>query len=290
LSRGRSPPRLWPRLSRYFDERKPPLSDLAIDRTSQSGWRIEHWRSIGSTNDEARARALQGDPGRLWVVADEQTTGKGRLGRSWMSPPGNLFASALLVDPAPVSKGYQIGFVAGLALHRAVQDLGGREFFLKWPNDLLWRGGKVAGLLAEGVTSPGGGFACAMGIGVNCEIAPDNAAYATASLSQAMNRRVSPAELFDRLVERFAEALAIWRGGEGFAEIRSNWLAVAAGLGAPIRVSGADRLREGVFETLDAQGRLLMRREGRLEIVEAGDVSLLVGEERSERGRRTTGS
>jgi BirA family transcriptional regulator, biotin operon repressor / biotin---[acetyl-CoA-carboxylase] ligase len=273
--------RPWRQRSRCFDEREPPLSDLPIDRSSQFGWRIEHWRSIGSTNEEARARALQDDPGRLWIRADEQTAGRGRLGRTWTSPTGNLHASALLVEAAPAARAYQIGFVTGLALYRAIQDLGEGEFFLKWPNDLLWRGAKVAGLLAEGVTKPSGGFAIVMGVGVNCEIAPDNAAYPTASLSQALNRRVTAAELFDRLVERFVETLAVWRGGGGFADIRSGWLVAAAGLGAPIRISGPDGPREGVFESLDAQGRLLMRREGRLEIVEAGDLSLLAGKERA---------
>jgi BirA family transcriptional regulator, biotin operon repressor / biotin---[acetyl-CoA-carboxylase] ligase len=290
LCLGRSPRRPWPRQSRCFDEREPPLSDLLIDRSAQFGWRIEHWRSIGSTNDEARARALQGDPGCLWITADEQTAGRGRLGRTWTSPTGNLYASALLVDATPIAKAYQIGFVAGLALHRAIHDLGGREFLLKWPNDLMWRGAKVAGLLAEGVTQPSGGFACVMGVGVNCEVAPENASYPTASLSQALNRRVTAVELFGRLIARFVETLEIWRGGEGFADIRSGWLVVAAGLGAPIRISGADGPREGVFESLDAQGRLLMRREGRLEIVEAGDLSLLARNERAERGRRATGS
>jgi BirA family biotin operon repressor/biotin-[acetyl-CoA-carboxylase] ligase len=250
-------------------------SDPPIDRVSQVGWRIEHWEKLGSTNDEARARALQGDGGHLWIVADEQTTGRGRLGRIWTSPRGNLHASALLLDPAPIAKGSEIGFVAGLALHRAVVNLGGREFFLKWPNDLIWRGAKVAGLLAEGVSLSGGGFACVVGVGVNCEVAPEGAPYATANLSQALGRRVTPAALFDCLVRRFAEALTLWRRGEGFAEVRTAWLNVAAGLGAPIRVAGADGAREGVFEALDARGRLLLRRGGRLEAVEAGDLMLI---------------
>jgi BirA family biotin operon repressor/biotin-[acetyl-CoA-carboxylase] ligase len=246
-----------------------------IERASQFGWRIEHWRMIGSTNEEARARALQGDKGHLWIIADEQSAGRGRLGRTWASPRGNLHASAFLLDPAPIARGAEIGFVAGLALHRAVADLGGVDFSLKWPNDLIWRGAKIAGLLAEGVPLPGGSFACIVGIGVNCEVAPKGAPYATASLSDALARRVTPAQLFDRLVARFAETLAVWRRGEGFAEIRAAWLVVAAGLGAPIRVSAADGAREGVFEALDARGRLLLRRAGRLEIVEAGDLMLL---------------
>jgi BirA family biotin operon repressor/biotin-[acetyl-CoA-carboxylase] ligase len=239
------------------------------------GWRLEHFATVGSTNDEARQRALAGDPGRLWTVADEQTKGRGRLGRAWTSPSGNLHASALLVDPSPIALASEIGFVAGLALHRAVADLGGHDFFLKWPNDLIWRGAKVAGLLAEGAALPGGGFACVMGIGVNCAVAPEGAPYPTAALSGVLGRPVTPAELFERLASRFAEAVAIWLAGEGFADIRAAWLQVAAGVGAPIRISGADGGREGIFEALDSRGRLLLRRAGRLELVEAGDVKLL---------------
>ena len=252
------------RRSAWPVERMPPL-----------GWRLEHFVTIGSTNDVARERAVAGDPGRLWIVADEQTKGRGRLGRTWTSPQGNLYASALLIDPAPIARASEVGFVAGLALHRAVADLGGRDFFLKWPNDLIWRGAKAAGLLAEGVALSGGGFACVMGIGVNCTVAPEGAPYPVASLSSALDRTVAPVELFERLAQRFDEALATWRAGEGFAEIRAPWLKAAVGIGAPIRISGADGGRSGIFETIDSRGRLLLRREGRLEIIEAGDVNLL---------------
>jgi BirA family biotin operon repressor/biotin-[acetyl-CoA-carboxylase] ligase len=253
------------------------------------GWRLEYYATIGSTNDEARQRAMAGDPGRLWIVADEQTKGRGRLGRIWASPRGNLHASALLIDPAPVTRASEIGFVAGLALHRAVADLGGRDFFLKWPNDLVWRGAKVAGLLAEGVTLPDGGFACAMGIGVNCAVAPEGAPYPVDCLSNALDRTVAPAELFERLAQYFAEALATWSAGEGFAEIRAAWLKVAAGLGAPIRISGANSGRSGVFETIDSRGRLLLRRDGRLEIVEAADVNLLDEQASGDGARKAAG-
>src|SRR5581483_8114968 len=100
---------------------------------------------------------------------------------------------------------------------------------------------------------------------------------------------VAPAELFDRLAARFVEALAIWRRGEGFAEIRVAWLQAAAGLGAPIRISGPDGGREGVFEALDASGRLLLRRAGRLEIVEAGDMRLRDSPSAGEVARETSG-
>jgi BirA family transcriptional regulator, biotin operon repressor / biotin---[acetyl-CoA-carboxylase] ligase len=241
---------------------------------SVSGWRLDRRASVGSTNDEARAAALAGDRGRLWIVADEQTSGRGRRGRGWTSPVGNLYASALLIDPSPIARAAEIGFVAGLALHQSVTDLGGRDFTLKWPNDLLWRRAKAAGILVEGVSLNNGGFACIVGIGVNCRSAPA-AAYPTADLSTAIGRPISPNQLFSRLAAHFATALAAWRGGDNFAPIRRAWLDVASGVGGAIRITEAGGAREGVFEALDARGRLLLRREGRLEIVEAGDLTLI---------------
>jgi BirA family transcriptional regulator, biotin operon repressor / biotin---[acetyl-CoA-carboxylase] ligase len=240
------------------------------------GWTVRRFAKLGSTNDAARAAALGGERGPLWVIAEEQTAGRGRRGRSWASPPGNLYASALINDPAPVARGAEIGFVAGLALRRAIGDLGVGDFALKWPNDLIWRGAKLAGLLAEGV-SLSDGFACIVGIGVNCLVAPKVEGQATADLSRALGRTVLPTELFPRVALRFAEALAEWRRGEGFAAIRAAWLASASGLGEPIRISDPSGVREGLFEALDARGRLLLRRAERLEIIEAGDLTLIGG-------------
>jgi BirA family transcriptional regulator, biotin operon repressor / biotin---[acetyl-CoA-carboxylase] ligase len=256
----------------------------------ESGWRVDHRRSVGSTNDEARAAALAGGGGRLWVVADEQTAGRGRRGRVWSSPTGNLYASALLIDPSPIARAAEVGFVTGLALHRAVSDLGGRDFALKWPNDLLWRGAKAAGILVEGVSVATGSFACIIGVGVNCTAAPGSAAYPTADLSTALGRRVSPDELFERFAFHFATALGEWRGGDGFASIRSAWLAVAGGVGEPIRITEPGGARDGVFEALDARGRLLLRREGRLEVIEAGDLTLLAGRDSATQSRGAAGA
>jgi len=239
------------------------------------GWTVRRFASLASTNDTARKAALEGHPGRLWVIAEEQTAGRGRRGRHWASPRGNLYASALINDPAPVARGAEIGFVAGLALHRAICDLGGADFSLKWPNDLIWRGAKAAGLLAEGVSRSDGRFACIVGIGVNCLVAPTLDGRPTVDLSRALGRRILPTEVFARLGLRFDEALQEWRRGDGFAAIRSAWLAAASGLGEPIRISDPSGVREGLFEALDARGRLLLRRAERLEIVEAGDLTLI---------------
>jgi BirA family transcriptional regulator, biotin operon repressor / biotin---[acetyl-CoA-carboxylase] ligase len=255
---------------------RDPRSVAAASQAAE--WRVVRRDSVASTNDEARARALEGDSGRLWIIARAQTQGRGRRGRVWTSPPGNLYASALLIDPAPAALAAQIGFVAGVALRSAVGDLGaGAEIQLKWPNDLVWRGAKLAGLLVEGLALGDGRFACIVGVGVNCASAPAGLAYPTDHLASALGRPIAPELLFARLAARFEEALAIWRGGAGFAAIRSQWLAHAAGLGGPIRIAGARGVREGVFRTLDAQGRLVLDGANGAEAIEAGDLFLIDG-------------
>jgi BirA family transcriptional regulator, biotin operon repressor / biotin---[acetyl-CoA-carboxylase] ligase len=240
-----------------------------------AGWRVDRHASIDSTNDEARRLALAGDPGHLWILAGEQTRGRGRLGRQWSSPPGNFYASALLVDPAPAAIAAQISFVAGIALCGAVAALGASEVQLKWPNDLVLRGAKLAGLLVEGVALGHGRFACVVGIGVNCAYAPSGFAYPTTTLGAALGRTVAPDELLAKLAPRFDEALRLWSAGVGFACVRQTWLRHAAGLGAPIRIARAAGGRDGLFETLDAQGRLVLRTAGGLETIETGDLIFL---------------
>ena len=218
---------------------------------------------------------LSDDADRTWIVADEQTEGRGRRGRAWISPRGNLHASCIMIDPSPRTVGAQLGFVAGVALARAARDLGVTEVGLKWPNDLMSHGAKCAGILVEGVALGGGRAACVVGVGVNCAQAPKGLGYATSCLTRAGEDRVGPTEVFDRLVQRFGEALEIWRAGEGFDRIRAAWLDCALGLGERIAIkNGADQ-REGIFEGIDATGRLLMRSERGLETIEAADLWLM---------------
>jgi len=210
----------------------------------------------------------------LWIVAAEQTAGRGRRGRSWVSPEGNLHASALLIDPGPQAFSPQLGFVAGVALARAAEDLGAGEARLKWPNDLVVRGAKCAGLLLEGAALPDRRFACVIGVGVNCAHAPAGVGYPTAALARDDNGTIGAADMFERLVARFDQALALWAHGEGFAAIREAWLARAAGLGARVRIDDALGRREGAFEGLDVDGRLLFRGAGGIEAIDAADLSL----------------
>jgi BirA family biotin operon repressor/biotin-[acetyl-CoA-carboxylase] ligase len=249
------------------------LTASTLDCAHQA-WRVVRFATIDSTNEEARRRAHAGDAGRLWIVADEQTAGRGRRGRVWVSPKGNLHASVLMINPCPPAVASQLGFVAGVALARAARDLGATDTGLKWPNDLMCRGAKCAGLLVEGIGLADRRVASVAGIGVNCAQAPDDVGYATSCLTRAGGQAIGSGELLERLIERFGEALDVWRAGEAFDRIRAAWLEYAVGRGKRIAIQNGAGKREGVFEGIDVAGRLLMRSEHGLETVEAADMWL----------------
>jgi BirA family transcriptional regulator, biotin operon repressor / biotin---[acetyl-CoA-carboxylase] ligase len=235
------------------------------------GYRHIHLDTVGSTN--AEAQRLGGD--RLWITADEQTAGRGRRGRDWSSPPGNLYASLILAEPSPPQRAAQLSFVAAVALADAVAAVAPRSAertTLKWPNDLLVGGAKAAGILVEGVH--GSAFSAVIGCGVNVAHHPEGLAY-TATHLAALDPGVTAAGLFAALSDAFADRLEQWAEGRSFAATRSAWLARAAGLGEPIRVRLADRMMEGTFEALTEDGVLLLRDAADIvRPISAGDVFL----------------
>ncbi len=244
------------------------------------GVRLLALESVDSTNDEARRLIEGGERGPLWVLAARQTKGRGRLGREWISPPGNLHASFIVGDCCESAVAPQLGFVAGVAAIRALRAATGeqRRFALKWPNDLLLDGAKLGGILLENVSVPSGdtraphrGVAI-IGIGVNCVEAPRDLPYEACALSALGAQAPDAAALFTHLSDALAETLDLWRGGEGFARIREEWLAHAAYLGADIRVALAQKTIEGRFETIDATGRLVVATGEGERVIEAGDV------------------
>lgn len=243
------------------------------------GFRFARHGRLGSTNDEALTCAKAGDPGRLWIVADSQSGGRGRNGRVWSSPPGNLYASLLLIDPAPSHKAPELGFVAGVAVASALRGVlsGDARLTIKWPNDILHDGAKLGGILLESAALPDGRLACVAGIGVNCLSHPDNTLYKATDLAALLDRAASPELVFEPLSAAVADWLEIWDAGQNFETIRRRWLSLAAGLGARISVSrpaGASSL-DGVFKTIDAAGRLIIEHASGETAVEAGDVFLL---------------
>ncbi|KAB2862444.1 MAG: biotin--[acetyl-CoA-carboxylase] ligase, partial [Bauldia sp.] len=158
---------------------------LAPTAASQ-GYRLEAHDSVGSTNALALDHARAGDPGNLWVTARRQLEGRGRRGRPWISEEGNLYASLLLVDPAPVSFLGTLPLVAAVAVYRALRPLFAatpQALAIKWPNDILVDGRKINGILLESERLPGGRMAVVVGCGVNCRHHPDNPAYPATDLS-----------------------------------------------------------------------------------------------------------
>jgi len=247
-------------------------SDFPQDPAPPANARISLLDTIDSTNAEALRRARAGERGPLWIVAKAQSAGRGRRGRAWISPAGNLHATLMLTDPAPPAAAPQLGFVAGLALHDAAVAAApalAARLALKWPNDLLCGLRKLAGILIEGEGHP---VAAAMGIGVNCRHHPDATEFPATDFA-AEGADVDAAALFDRLAAAMRVRLVQWDRGAGFADIRAAWLARAHGCGQPIRVRLAEREMTGCFETIDGAGRLMLRiRNGGLEAIAAGEL------------------
>jgi BirA family biotin operon repressor/biotin-[acetyl-CoA-carboxylase] ligase len=251
--------------------------------TIAAGVRLISHDVLVSTNSEALARAGRGERGPLWVVAERQSGGRGRRGRPWISQAGNLFATLLLTDPAPPERCPELAFVAALAVHDALHEVAPpivARLAIKWPNDLILEGAKLAGILIEG----DGAGAVVIGIGVNCVSHPSDTEYPATDLAAA-HIGVSAASLFAALSRKMQERTEQWGRAGNFAAIRADWLARAAGLGSAIRVRLADREMVGQFETLDEMGRLAVRmRDGSLEMVTDGDVMDLAGHGRTAAG------
>jgi len=241
-----------------------------------AGYRLLSYEEIGSTNDEAMRLARSGDPGYVWLIARSQTQGRGRRGRQWTSPPGNLHASLLLIDALPLRVSPQLGFVAGVALARALREIIGddQRLRLKWPNDILYDGAKLAGILLESTILGDGRFAAIVGIGVNCVAAPDALPYPATALAKISAPQATAQAVFLHLSRELHRSLHVFAQGRGFTVIREEWLAHAAGLDAPIRVDVPAGSIVGRFRTIDEIGRLVVETEDGLRAIEAGDVWL----------------
>ncbi len=228
------------------------------------GWAVIAFDSIGSTNDEALQRAESGAPEGTVISARRQEGGRGRRGRTWSSPPGNAYSSTIVRPRCPPERAAQLGFVTALAVCDAV--LGGLpatcEVRLKWPNDVLVDGAKIAGILLESSVGAGGLVEhVVIGTGINVMVAPAAGAtsYAAASLRDRGDARDAPAVL-QAYLTALAARLAQWR--QGFAGTRADWLARAAWLGETVAVSQGDERIEGRFAGLDADGALLLEPPG----------------------------
>lgn len=239
-------------------------------------WRAAHVSEVGSTNAAlADFAAAYVQPDRHWLTAAKQLAGRGRRGRSWVSPAGNFHGSVCLIDPAINAKLHQLPLVAGIAVHSALTNIlgdNGPRPQLKWPNDMLLDGAKCCGLLLENIARKDGKAMVIIGCGINVIAHPDDTPYRATHLG-AHGFTGDLGLILQALCGALDEALALWDAGRGFAAVRANWLRNAHGLGRPIRVNLAQGGKEGVFETLDEDGFLILKTaNGVSETISAGDV------------------
>ena len=246
-------------------------------REPAEGFRHIELDETASTNLECLERARAGDPGNLWITARRQLAGRARRGRSWVSEPGNLYASLLLIDPAPIDRLASLPLGVSLAVFEAVKAAlpPGHDVAIKWPNDVLVRGCKISGILLEGELLKDGRYALVIGCGINVLHKPEETLYPVTSLAEE-GAAVAPEILFVHLYQAMAGMLARWNRGEGTSRIVAEWRNVAAGIGRPITVNLPDRSIKGIFADIDEQGMLLLDTEdGRRQSVAAGDVFFL---------------
>src|SRR6202161_2901637 len=252
-------------------------------RALSAGYRLAAFDQIGSTNAEAMARARDGERGPIWFVTSQQTAGRGRRHRPWIAPRGNLASSVLEVVEVSPAVAATLGFAAGLALEVALQKVSVEaslrsagsdhmKFSLKWPNDVLAGGQKLAGILLEAEAVANDRLAVVVGIGTNVIAAPEGTPPPATSLA-ALGVNIGAEELFATLSDAWAEFRGLWDNGRGFGEIRRLWLARAAGLGQKVTGRNGGSTVEGTFDTLDEAGCMVIRTSngGRVAI-SAGDV------------------
>lgn len=219
----------------------------------------------GSTNDDLAALARDGAPEGTWLRADRQTGGKGRQGRAWLSPPGNLYASTIVRLEADDPPAPTLALVAAVALHEVAAGFS-VDVRIKWPNDLLVGHAKLAGILLERE-----GEAVVAGFGVNLAHHPEGLAQEATSLSALGAPLPTPDAFLKALTGSVENRLAQWRR-EGLAPIRAAWLAAAHPAGTPLVTAEG----KGVFDGLDQTGALRLRlADGAVRVIHAGDVFLI---------------
>lgn len=214
---------------------------------------------IGSTNDEAKRRATAGAPAGTFITAARQVQGRGRQGRTWISPVGNAYMSLVLRPEKPAGEAAQVSFVAALAVADTAAEFlpTSADIRLKWPNDVLVRGRKLSGILLESAPGTRGRLAwLVLGVGINVTRRPDTPGLGTSLVDEGAIGLDVPAVMasYARNIDRW---LAAWTT-RGFAPLREAWLARARGLGETIEARLTAATLTGRFSGLDETGALIL--------------------------------
>lgn len=231
---------------------------------------------VASTNIECMERARAGDPGGLWITAVRQTGGRARRGRNWVSEPGNLYSSLLLIDPAPWEALASLPMAVTVAVHDAIALVlpadAAESLRIKWPNDMLISGRKTSGILIEAEQLADGRRAVVIGCGVNVAHFPEAGLYPATCLND-QGSAATPQDLFARLVVSMDHTLKVWDQGRGLPAIREAWIDRAQGIGDPVTVNLPDRQIHGLFDGIDDEGRLMLAMpDGSRQMIASGDV------------------
>lgn len=232
---------------------------------------IDLLESCDSTNAVLLQRAEAGAPSGSVVVAQEQSAGRGRRGRAWLSAPGDSLTFSLLWRFAPGTAPAGLSLAVGLAVAQGIEQSGGTTIRLKWPNDLLLDGRKLGGILVELV--PGAPHAAVIGIGLNLRL-PDGMPAELREQSAALGTVGAPHALLAALLTELLEVLELF-GRQGFAALHPQWRARDAYADAPVRLlSDFAPPRDGICRGADSDGALLFESGGRVERILSGEVSL----------------
>jgi BirA family biotin operon repressor/biotin-[acetyl-CoA-carboxylase] ligase len=239
-----------------------------------AAYRLVRYDTVGSTNDEAKRLARAGAEEGTVVWALKQNAGRGRRGRAWASPRGNLYASMIVRPDCPVNRAAQLGFVAALAVGDTLGATfgGAAGLSYKWPNDVLLHGRKIAGILLESELGEGAVPAfVVVGVGINLASSPEDAEFPATSIAEQGLGHVSPAEALAGFTHHFQAWVERWRADD-FAPVRTAWRANAVSLGEAIRVQLDAATLHGRFIDIDQEGALLLESAGELRHISAGDV------------------
>ena len=237
-------------------------------------WRLKIYDTLGSTSDLCRNFALEGEPEGLAVLARRQERGRGRAGRTWISAPGNLFLSVLLRPRGLLRSPGLWSLLAAVALAETLAPLvpDAAALTLKWPNDLLLSGRKLAGVLLDSAANGSGGLDwLVIGFGVNLASAPELPDRAVATLAETAPPR-PPEEVAEALLARLDQ----WRAlaeAEGPAPVRAAWLRFAHPLGTPLTLNVGDTAVVGSFAGIADDGSLLLNTGDRTERFAAGEIA-----------------
>lgn len=256
-----------------------PYHRIENGQPGRIGWRIHYFDEVVSTQRVAGELAEDGAAAGTVVIAERQSAGRGRMGRSWHSPPGvNLYMTIILRPSLPLGHVPRLSLVAGVAAAEALETVAPGMVALKWPNDVWLRGRKTCGIIAEAVTDAAQGLRCVLlGIGLNVNLAAndlppdllDKATSVRIATGRPCDRIELASTLFNRLDSRYMETEV-----GGFAAVRPAWERYSALTGRRVTVVDGDARTTGVVRGIDDDGALLLECEGGMVRILTGDVSI----------------